>query len=299
MGGVINRKHLDLNEKLAKEINKLSKAFSIRNYSKIEDIDGILSKRNLPVEEKKNILIKKLHGIIAAAFSINKSKFNKNAFDLLKNRLHNARKVIHKLRSINYYLETVFVEEVGLSKFERAGKSIMPRQGSALARDELEALEYAAYKLIGDVVMLDKRLLKEYAHRERKIVREEKAEIKGIGLILKKESELLEHLEAKLPPPKAASIGLMKEPKFTDWVSRVFSLLSYLEYIYAKESSVFSKLKKNRAANIRISRKITHLAEEKSKLLKIMEEKEISMKSSKIDSEIKREVRGLTAAINL
>lgn len=299
MGGVINRKHLGLNEKLAKEANKLSKAFGIRSYSKIEDVDGILSKRDLPVEKKKNILIKKLHGIIAEAFSINKSKFNKNAFDLMKKRLHNARKVIHKLRSINYYLETVFVEELGLSKFDRAGKRIMPRQGSALARDELEALEYAAYKLIGEVVMLDKRLLKEYAHREIKIAREEKAGAKGLGLILKKESELLEHMEAKLPPPRAASMDLMKEPKFTDWVARVFSLLSYFEYIHSKESSVFSKLKKNRAANIMISRKITHLAEEKSKLLKIMEEKEISMKSSKIDNEIKRGVSGLTAAINL
>lgn len=174
-----------------------------------------------------------------------------------------------------------------------------PRQESALARDELEALEYAAYNLIGEVVMLDKRLLKEYAHRERKAVREEKAGAKDIGLILKKESELLEHLEAKLPPPKSASMELMKEPKFTDWVARVFSLLSYLECIYSEESAVFSRLKKNRAANIRISRKITHLTEEKSKLLEIMEEKEISMKASKIDDEIKREVRGLTATINL
>lgn len=299
MGGDINQKHLGLNEKLAKEVNKLSKAFSIRNYSKIENIDGILLKRDLPVEKKKSILIKKLHEIIAAAFSVNKSKFNKKAFDLLKNRLHNTRKIIHKLRSINYYLETVFVEELGLSKFERTGKSLRPKQERALARDELEALEYTAYNLIVKVVMLDKRLLKGYAHKERKVVREEKSEAKCLGFILKKESELLEHLEAKLPPPKAASMDLMKEPKFTDWVSRVFSLLSYLEYIYAKESSVFSKLKKNRAANIKISRKITHLAEEKSKLLKIMEEKEISMKASKIDDEIKRGVHGLTATINL
>ena len=66
-------------------------------------------------------------------------------------------------------------------------------------------------------------MLDEYSSKEKRILGEEKLELKDIDLILRKESKLLEHLEAKSPPPKHASIGLIKEPIFTHWVARVFS----------------------------------------------------------------------------
>ena len=171
-------------------------------------------------------------------------------------------------------------------------------QQANLARDELEALEYTTYKLIEEVVMLDKRLLSEYSHKEKKMLENQKIEVKGIGSLLKKESELLEHLEAKLPPPKSATIALMKEPAFTNWVARIFALLAYLEFNYHKEMNVFSKLKRNKSVKTKISKKISYLIKEKSKLLRIMEEKTISMKKFSVD-EVKKKLHNFTSTINL
>ena len=295
----ISQKHLSLSERLAKESNKLANNFSSKNYSKIENIESMLLKRDISVEGKKKILIKKLHDSIIKAFSIDKKKFSKKAFESLKKRVHNLRKLIIKLRSINYYLETTFLGELNHSKIKISGKGAKLRQQSALASDELELLEYTAYKLIGEVVMLDKKLLSEYAHKEKNVLKKEKIDIKGLGLILKKESSLLEHLEAKLPPPKAVTLNLVEEPIFTHWVARIFALLSYLEHMYHKETNIFSKLKQNKAIKTKISRKITHLLKEKSKLLKIMGEKFIAMKKFRIDNKIKNELHNLTTTINL
>jgi len=296
---VISRGHISLSGRLAKESNKLAGSFNGKGYSRIENIDNLLLKRDISVEKKKNLLIKKLHESIAKAFSINKKKFSKKNFDSLKKKLHNIRRIVLKLRSINYYLETAFLDGLKLAKIRIKDKSFNLNQQVNLAADELEALEFTAYKLIGEVVMLDKRLLKEYTHREMKVLKEEKSDAKGLGLLLKKESELLEHLEAKLPPPKAAAIKLVKEPAFTHWVALVFALLSYLEHLCRKESEIFSKLKRNKSAKNRINKKISHLLEEKSKLLRIMEEKNVSMKKFRLNSDIRRELRNFTTTINL
>ncbi|MBI3035291.1 hypothetical protein HYY71_03125 [Candidatus Woesearchaeota archaeon] len=295
---VIAQKHLSLNKRLARESNGISKKFSVKNYSKIENIDALLLKRDISVERKKGILIKKLHEAVLRAFSIDKGSLNKKAFALLKKRIYNIRKVINKLRSINYYLETVFLEDLSLSNIKMK-KQRKLKQRNALARDELEALEYTAYKLIGEVVTLDKRLLREYSQREKTIVSKEKIEIRDIEPMLRKESEILEHIEAKLPPPRAAGAALIKEPVFTHWIARIFSLLSYLEHIHSKELILFSKLKKNKKAKMMISKKINQLLREKSKLVGIMEEKFISMRRLDIDSGLKKDIHNLTTIINL
>ena len=299
MAVVLNRGHISLNEKLAEEINKSCRGFNIRNYSKIENIDNMLLKRDISVEKKKSILVKKLHEQVVKTFSVNKSSFNKKIFDLLKKRVHNIRKIIIKLRSINYYLETLFMEELKLSRTSKNIESPKLGTRNALAGDEIEALEYTAYKLIGEVVMLDKRLLNEYSHKEKRVIGKEKTGISDLALILKKESELLEHLDAKMPPTKAASTALMKEPNFTNWVARIFSLLSYIEHLYQKEAIVFGKLKKNKAAKLKIGKKIVHLIRERSRLIRIMEEKGTSIRKFSVGSGIKREIHKLTTTINL
>mgnify|MGYP001596322071 FL=1 len=295
----INQKHLSLNKRLANEANKLIRGFNYKNYVKVENIDDILLKRDITIENKKRILIKKLHKAIVTTFSIDKNRLNKKTFDSLKKRLHKIRKIILKLRSINYYLETIFLEELRFSKIKIKDRSSKLNQQTALARNELEALEYAAYKLIEEVITLDKKVLSEYIIKEEKVISKEKIEIKELDLILRKESELLEHMEAKLPPPKAATINLVKEPIFTHWVARLFALLSYLENLYAKEAKVFVKLKKNKKLRAKISKKIIHLIKEKSKLLKIMEEKAISMKKFGLGRELKKELHNFAATMSI
>ncbi|MBI2650041.1 hypothetical protein HYX04_01870 [Candidatus Woesearchaeota archaeon] len=299
MKGVISQKHLALNEKLAKESNKLAGNFNNKLYSKISDIDAVLLKRGVSVEKKKNILMGELHGFIVKTFSIDKKRFGKRELGSLKKRLHTIRKIIIRLRSINYYLETTFLKGLNTLKIRTAGKSPKIKRQNSLARDELEMLEYAAYNLIRKVVVLDKRLLREYSSKERKVLGKEKINVNDIGLVLKKESELLEHLEAKLPPPKAATIALMREPIFTHWIARIFALLSYFEHIYAKEAMIFGRIKKNKLARSKINRKISYLIKEKSKMVMIMQEKAASMKQFGKDNRLKRELHDLTTAMGL
>jgi len=312
-----NQKHLSMSEELAEDSNRLAKNFNAKGYAKIENIDSLLLKRDISVEKKKSILIDKLYSHILKAFSADKKKFGKNAMDSMKKRLGSIRKIVDKLRGINYYLETIFLEDLKLAKIKVGVKSIRLMQESELAKDELEVLEYTTYQLIGKAVVLDKRLLSEYAERENRILGKEKIEISDLESVLAKESRLFEHLEAKLPPPAEADMRLVKEPIFTHWVARIFAILSLIKYLYSKEKIIFGMLKKNRTAKIKISKKITHLMKEKSKLLEIMEEKATSMKTNKnlgflvprksrrfsrgfrLDENFKKELHNLTTIVNL
>lgn len=285
---VITQEHVSLNDKLIKECNKKVKRFNAQDYSRIEKIEGILTKQDISIENKKRILMEKLHKTIVETFSISKKGFSKKSFEFMKRRLACIRKIVVKIRGINYYLETIFLEDLKLSKIKLKSRKQAPKQRKDLDRDELEALEYAAYKLIGEAVMLDKRVLGECVKKERKIASKEKIEADELGLILGKESVLLEHLEAKLPPPKAAEIKLLKEPVFTHWTARVLALLPFLEHAYSKERMIISRLKKNKEMSLKIGKKITYLIKEKSKLLVIMEEKQYAM-----------EFHNLTAAMAL
>ena len=295
----INSKHLNISGKLAKEMNRLAKRFSSRNYSKIEDVDSMLLRRDISVEKKKRILIEKLHSLVAKTFAIDKKKAKKSAFNSLANRLLSIRKIVLKLRSINNYLETIFLDDLNFLKIKIPLQSRKSNRQKSLIKGELEALEYIAYKLIGEVVMLDKRLLSEYKNKEKQVLTREKVEVKDLGMVLGKESEALEYLEAKLPPPRHLPKSLMREPLFTQWVARVLALLSYLEHLYRMEIKIFSKLKKNKSARARINKKIMHLARERSKLLDIMEEKAVSIRKLKLDGELKKELRNLTTTITL
>ena len=296
---VINQKHLSLSRRLSGESNRLVEKFDSRAYSRVASVDSLLLNRDISVEKKKRMLIKKLHEAIATAFSIDRGKMSKRAFESLKKRLGITRQIVIKLRGINYYLETVFLEELGLSKIKVDAKGARLKLQSSLVGNELEALEYTAYKLIEEAVMLDKRLLKEYKRKGWEVTKKEKVGVKGLGRLLKMESMALEHLEAKLPPSKAVGISMLKEPVFTHWVARVFALLSYLEHMCNKESAVFGKLKKNKAAKIRINKKIAHIMREKARLLQIMHEKAASMKKYRLGMEFRKELHNLTTAISL
>src|SRR3989338_2375841 len=220
MRGAISSRHMVISDKLAKEMNIMSKKFDIRSYSKIEDIDGMLLNRGIPVEKKKRLLVGKLHYLVAKTFAVSRKDATKAAFNSLAKRLPGIRKIVMKLRSINNYLETTFLSELDFLEIKIPVQNSRFRNKRGMANDELEALEYMAYNLIGKVVVLDKRLLKEYSGRERKLVTKEKIEVRDLGSVLGKESGALEHLEAKLPPPRLLPAALMKEPLFTQWASR-------------------------------------------------------------------------------
>ena len=296
---VISKGHLSLNERLAHELNRLAKNFNYKNYSKVENIDRILLRRDISVESKKGILLKSLHTSLAKAFSISKGKLNRHSLESLRGRLANIRKVLDKLRGINYYLETTFFQDLRMAGVKISAKNPRLRNKQALARDELEALEYTAYELIGKAIMLDKTLLGEYSKKEKRVIEKEKSELDDLGMVLKKETMLLEHIEAKIPPAAAANSNLLKEPMFSHWISRIFALLAYLEHVCSREKEIFRQLKKNKMIKSRIEKKISHLVKERSNLFRIMEQKAVSMEKLGISNKFKAELRNFTTIIRV
>lgn len=295
----MEKNHLELHGRLVKEINLLSRNFSSRNYSKITNVDNLLLKKDISVEKKKNVLLSELHKIISTTFSINRKKFQNKDLKSLGKRLDSARKIISKLRDINYYLETTFLQELKLSRVKIKDSSQVSKKQDGLAKDELQRLEYSAYRLIGQAVIADKKLLQEYSKKEEIIAEKEKSELKSLGTVLRKETILMEHLEAKIPPSKMAGMSLIRDPVFSHWAARVFALLIYLEHWHSGEKLIFSRLKKNKPVKAKINKKIFQIIKEKAKLLKIMDEKAVSMKSFNMSGDFKKELHSFTSSMRL
>ena len=135
------------------------------------------------------------------------------------------------------------------------------------------------------VIFLDKKLLKGYKKKEEKIVKSKKEQIDNLGGILKRESDVLMYLEAKLPPPKKVNLKLLSNKLIYDWISRIFALLSYFEYESEKEKFLFKKLKSNEIIRKKINKKIKHVLREKKDLLRLKEQRALSMDKLRIDNE--------------
>lgn len=294
----ISENHLKLHNKLIRETNLLSKNFSAKAYSKTENIDRLLRRQDISAESKKQLLAKKLHDLVLRTFSIDRKKFSNKNFDSFKKRLQDIRKIIIKLRSINYYLETAFLEDLNLPKARISIKNPKISNGR-LSRGEIGVLEYASYRLIGKAVMLDKRLVKQYTAREEKIIKKEKAGIKDIRVILEKETAVMEHLEAKIVPAGHVTVNLLRDPVFSHWAATVFALLAYLGHLTHVERGISAQLKKNISFRSKIIKKISYIVREKSKLLRIMEQKQYSMGKAIINSKFKKEYHNLIAAIRI
>ena len=113
---VLSRKHISLSRKLAKEISSLARNFSEKSYSRTEDAEHLLLRHDISVERKKSILVQSLHKAIAKAFSIGKKRPGKKTILVLRQRIQSIRKIVNKLRSINYYLETTFMQDLNIPK---------------------------------------------------------------------------------------------------------------------------------------------------------------------------------------
>ena len=291
----IEESHLDIYKKLAEDINNAAKKFSIKSHKiNSKPYEALLLNTNISIERKKKELVSHLHKDIVKTFSMDISRVSskKALLEGLKNNLSILRAIVNKLRSINHYLEESLLKEIGIIK-KSSGLSILKSKNpekalikkSGLGKKDLEKLEHAVYRLIEKVIFLDKRLLKGYKNREEGVIRRKKAEIKDIEGILKKESEILMHLEAKLPPAGKVSSDLIKNQVVCHWIARIFALLSGFENEYQKENEIFRKLKSNERIRNKINRKIRHIIIEKEKLLRLKEQRALSMEKLRVDDE--------------
>jgi len=132
------------------------------------------------------------------------------------------------------------------------------------------------------------------------VVKTEKLGIKDLEKILKIQSELLDALEAKIPPASKVKAKLFKKDIFNRWIPMVFALLSSFEAEYQKEALIFSKIKENDRLRKKIDNKIKHVISEKEKLLKIQEKRVLEMKGfGKISDDYRQTFHEYVSAASL
>jgi len=306
---VVEKKHIDIYTKIVDDINRLTKKFKGEDYKiRLDKYEKLLLRKDISVEKKKKEIIKHLHALIIKTFSINPDKIrsHKSILGVLENNLKVIRRLVIKLRDINYYLENTLLGELKLTKKiikwdKLDGKAIkkLIEKESVIKKKELEKLEHITYKLIERTIFLDQRLLKRYKGKEERILKKATVKIQDLENLLRKESDLLAHMEAKLPPGKIKK-SLLKKTNFSEWASKIFALLSTLENEYEKENLIFEKLKKNEKLKKKIDIKIAHLIKERFELLKLREKRLLSMeKVGKVEAEDQKIFHNYTSALSL
>jgi|MDTC01.1.fsa_nt_gb hypothetical protein len=292
----IEKSHLDIFDKLTDQINSSAKKFTQNSYK--VDLNGYeqaLDRSDLSAVEKKELVSNKLTELTVKTFSIDISKISSKSkiITTLKSNIGVLRKLVTMLRDINHYLEDSLLEDLDLTKpisFETLKikdiKKILKKDASHFGKEDVEKLELTVYKLFSKIIFLDQRLLKKYQRREEKIIKTSSLKAKDLNKILKKESELLSHLEAKLPPPSKINNKLLEKSTFSEWVSRILALIISFKSEHKKEELIFQKLKKNKRIKKKVDIKINHLLKEKWELLKLKESRVLSTENVKgIDSE--------------
>jgi len=264
-------------------VSKVIKEANAVKHKKLKPNIALLFRKDITIESKKALLLKQLHELLIQTLAIDLKKEDK-AIAILKANMTLLRRLVMKLRDINYYLETVFLEELGLLKINIGilGKTELQKlqkQEDSLSKEEITKLEQIVYELIEKLIFTDKRLLKDYKKKEIEAEEEKELGINHLEPILKKESELLCHLEAKLPPANNIRKDILKSKNFTHWITRLLALLTALESNYQKEIKIFNKLKQKESVRKRLKIKIYHLLKEKEKLLRLKDERIESAKN--------------------
>ncbi len=280
----IEKRLKEIGDRLITSINKTSKKFSQNRYKiNVNKYKRSLSKDDISIEKKKKELKNHIHDLIIKTFSINidKVKDKKRLLEEMKNNLNMLRELVIKIRGINHYLTDVLLNKLGLTKGLNLKNLVKGsvKEKEELKKEDIDKLEYLVYNMIKKIEVMDQRLLKKYKEQEEKILKEAKIKIKNIERVLKKETTILCHLEAKLPPASKTKGILLKKNVFTEWVTRIFALISAFENEYKKEEMIFKKLKENSKVKKIIETKIKHLVKETEYLLKIRNEKLLSIKN--------------------
>jgi hypothetical protein len=295
----IEEEYVDSYNKIVKEAN--GKIVKIQK----DKCERVLLRKDISAESKKKELVKNLHGLIISTFSI--KKFNNKALENVKANVGLIRKVLHKIKSINNYLEESFLGELGIIKKSLMLKAIksnrpekyLEKNARVISKKHIDSLEHAVYELMQKIVFFDKKLVKQYKKTRVKIIKTEKIGIKDLEKILKIQSEILDAIEAKIPPSNKIKAKLFGKQIFNKWIPMVFALLSGFEAEYGKEKVIFSKIKKNDKLRKKIEDNIDHVVNEKERILKIKEKRALSMNNIKISDDYRQTFHEYVSAVSL
>ena len=282
----VEKRHIDSYKRVAQQANKAAGKALFKAHS--DKYQKSVMRLNISAENKKKILVRHLHELVINTFSADLSRISrKKAIEAFRANTQLIRIVIQKIKAINSYLEEDLLREIGIIKkslLVRALKSENPvkyleKKRRALPQDYIAKIEHTVYELMSRIIIFDKKLLKGYKQKEVNVIKNEKFGINDLEKTLGIESELLETLEAKIPPPSRIKAKLFSKKVFSLWASMVLALLASLEAECEKEKMIFSEIKKDERLRKKIERKIKHVAEEKGRVLKIKHERAIAMKS--------------------
>ena len=281
----IEKRHIGSYERIAREANKAVRSSVKVNIKKCQKA---LLQQNISAEDKKKRLAKILHELIITAFSLDASKIRgKKTIENIKLNISLIRDVIQKIKAINNYIEEGLLKELGMIKSTWVMKALssenpvayLEKSRKALSKTDIGKIEHTVYELMQKIIFFYRKLLKGYKKKEISIIEDEKLGIKDLERILFSESELLDALEAKIPPAKKFKARLLKKSAFNSWVPMVFALLSSFETEHSKETEIFLKVRSNNRLRKRIESKIRHIINEKEKMLKIQEKRALAMES--------------------
>jgi len=301
----MEKRYLDSYKRIVSEANRLPK-----NNLKGKNLKSALSSQNISVERKKQQLMKLLHSIILStlSFDSNSASGRKKALAKLKNNSQAIRLTIHKLKSINNYLEEAFLRELGLVKkplvvraaSSRSPEKFLEKERKTIDKNYLGLIEHTIYKLMHEIVFFDEKLFKNYSQKEVKVINKEKLEIKDLKNILKRQSELFDALEAKMPPKNNIKSMMFTKQNFHKWAPLAFALLSSIEAECGKENSIFLMVKRNKSLRAKIEKKIRYVAKEKEKMLKLKEKRILAMeKIGKIEDDYRNAFHDYVSASSL
>src|SRR3989338_4538231 len=283
----IEKRRIDSYRRIAQQANKAAGKAPFKAHS--DKYRKSIMQLNISAENKKKMLMRHLHELVISTFSADISRISrKNAIKAFRANTELIRHLIQKIKAINSYFEEDLLREIGIIKkslLVRALKSQNPvryleSKSRVLSQDYIAKIEHTVYELMGRIIIFDKKLLKGYKQKEVKIIKNEKFGINDLEKTLGIESELLETLEAKIPPPSRIKAKLFSKKEFSLWASMVLALLASLEAECKKEKIIFSEIKKDERLRKKIERKIKHVAEEKGRVLRIKHERAIAMKST-------------------
>jgi len=295
----IEKRHIGSYTRIVSEANKAVKKASEIQKKKYEKA---LMQRNISAENKKKVLTKSLHELIITALSIKKVNLQK-----LKTSVALIREIVQKIKSINHYMEEGLLRELGVIKKSsviNAVKSNAPiryleKSGHVLSKKDIDIIDHTVYHLMQKIIFFDKRLLKQYKKKEVRVIKTQKVGIKDLDKVLKIESELLDVLEAKIPPASKIKSKLFGKDIFNRWAPMVFALLANFEAEYYNEKLIFSKIKKNSKLRKKIENKIKYVINEKESVLKIKEKRALTMKNIKISDDYRQSFHEYVSAASL
>lgn len=293
--------------RIAQQANKVAGKAPFKAHS--DKYQKSIMQRNISAESKKKALIRHLHELVISTFSADISKISrKNAIEVFRANAELIRHIIQKIRAINSYLEEDLLRDMGIIKKSLVAKALqsgnparyLENKSRVLPKDYITKIEHTVYELMDRIIIFDKKLLKDYKQKEVNVVKNEKFGIKDLEKTLGIESELLEALEAKMPPPSKIKARLFGKKIFNIWAPMVLALLASFGSEYDKETTIFSMIKKDETLRKKIERKIRHIINEKERVLKIKQERALTMKSiGKISDDYRQKLHEYVRAAGL